>query len=79
MAGKIKHDAVKIRDVINVAHNTMNRNSSPLELGDEYWAMRDAIVQAELLITRMLNFDLSVVHPHKVKSFYKIELKKIFQ
>lgn len=44
----------------------MNRNSSPLELGDEYWAMRDAIVQAELLITRMLNFDLTVVHPHKV-------------
>lgn len=67
MAGKIKHDAVKIRDVINVAHNTMNRNSSPLELGDEYWSMRDAIVQAELLITRMLNFDLTVVHPHKVK------------
>jgi len=28
--------------------------------------MRDAIVQAELLITRMLKFDLSCDHPHKV-------------
>lgn len=78
MAGKIKHDAVKIRDVINVAHNTMNRNSSPLELGDEYWSMRDAIVQAELLITRMLNFDLTVVHPHKVNRFFFLNYKTSF-
>lgn len=78
MAGKIKHDAVKIRDVINVAHNTMNRNSSPLELGDEYWSMRDAIVQAELLITRMLNFDLTVVHPHKYMLHYMKSLQEWF-
>ena len=42
------------------------KGASPLELGDEYWTMRDAIVQAELLITRMLKFDLSCDHPHKV-------------
>lgn len=66
LAGKLKDDPVKIRDVINVAHCTLNRGASPLELCDEYWAMRDGIVQAELLITRMLKFDLSVVHPHKV-------------
>lgn len=67
LAGKLKDDPVKIRDVINVAHNTLNKGSTPLELGDEYWAMRDGIVQAELLITRMLKFDLNVVHPHKVR------------
>lgn len=39
---------------------------NPLDLGDEYWAMRDGIVQAELLITRMLKFDMNVEHPHKV-------------
>lgn len=37
-----------------------------MDLGDEYWAMRDGIVQAELLITRMLKFDMNVEHPHKV-------------
>lgn len=68
LAGKIKDDPIKIRDVINVAHNTLNKCSNPLELGDEYWAMRDGIVQAELLIARMLKFDLNVVHPHKVSS-----------
>lgn len=66
LAGKIKDDPIKIRDVINVAHNTLHKGSQPLELSDEYWAMRDGIVQAELLITRMLKFDLNVVHPHKV-------------
>lgn len=70
MAGKLKDDPVKIRDVINVAHNTLNKGSTPLELGDEYWAMRDGIVQAELLITRMLKFDLNVVHPHKVMNLF---------
>lgn len=66
LAGKIKDENVKIRDVINVAHATMNRNSPPLELNEDYWTMRDSIVQAELLITRVLKFDLSAVHPHKV-------------
>lgn len=70
LAGKVKDDTLKIRDIINVAHNTLNRGSSPLEIGDEYWNMRDAIVQAELLIMRMLKFEVSIVHPHKYMLHY---------
>lgn len=66
LSSKIKDDSIKIRDIINVAHNTLNRGAPPLELSDEYWMMRDTIVQAELLITRVLKFDLNTVHPHKV-------------
>lgn len=51
-----------------MARDTIHRGSSPLELGDEYWNMRDAIVQAELLIMRMLKFEVNIVHPHKVNS-----------
>lgn len=69
---------MKIRDVINVAHSTLNRGSNPLDLGDEYWAMRDGIVQAELLITRMLKFDFSVVHPHKYMLHYMKSLQDWF-
>ncbi|GAB0094633.1 cyclin-related protein FAM58A [Sergentomyia squamirostris] len=75
LAGKLKDDPVKIRDVINVTHNTLNRGSAPLELDDEYWAFRDAIIQAELLITRMLKFDLSTVHPHKYMLHYMKSLQ----
>lgn len=78
LAGKIKDDPVKIRDVINVAHNTLNRGSGPLELGDEYWSMRDAIVQAELLITRMLKFELNFTHPHKYMLYYMKSLQDWF-
>lgn len=51
---------------------------SPLELNDEYWAIRDAIVQAELLITRMLKFDLNIVHPHKYMLHYIKSLQEWF-
>ncbi|XP_067631662.1 cyclin-Q [Eurosta solidaginis] len=75
LAGKIKDDPVKIRDVINVTHNTLNRGSQPLELGDEYWSIRDAIVQAELLIARTLKFDLNIEHPHKYLLYYMKSLQ----
>nr|AAN71660.1 SD14834p [Drosophila melanogaster] len=71
LAGKIKEDeSVKIRDVINVAYCTLNRGNDPVDLNDEYWSMRDAIVQAELLITRTLCFDLNIDLAHKYLLHY---------
>lgn len=66
----MKEDPLKIRDIINVTHNTLQRGSTPLEIGDEYWNMRDAIVQAELLIMRVLKFEVSINHPHKYMLHY---------
>lgn len=62
----MKNAEVKLRDVINVSHGTLFRDSSPLELTDKYWAMRDAIFQAELLIMRMIKFQFSIPDPFKV-------------
>lgn len=71
MASKLNNVTLKLRDVINVAHNTLLRSSSPLELSEKYWAMRDAIVQAELLIMRMIKFKLNVSDPIKVSILYQ--------
>jgi len=66
LAGKIESQLIKIRDVINVTRGTLNRKSSPLDLGDAYWALRESIVQMELLLIRVLKFDLTIHHPQKV-------------
>ena len=36
------------------------RNLEPLSLGDEYWNIRDAIVQTELLVLRMVAWQVTV-------------------
>lgn len=59
-------ESYKLRDVINVAHQTLHRGSAPLDLKDEYWARRDAVVQAELLVMRVLKFQVKTPLPHKV-------------
>lgn len=40
--------------------------SEPLELDSRFWALRDSIVQCELLMLRVLRFHVSFQHPHKV-------------
>lgn len=64
----MKDNNLKIRDIMNTAYSTLHRGASPLELGEQYWSMRDAIVQAELLIMRMLKFEVMPEHPHKVRN-----------
>ncbi len=45
---------------------TLHPKREPLDIGEEYWAMRDSVVQTELLIMRMLQFQVNFSHPHKV-------------
>ncbi|KAK4020879.1 cyclin-Q [Daphnia magna] len=56
IASKQQDEPVKIRDLINVVHRTLNRDTDVLDLSEEYWNYRDSIVQAELLTMRMINF-----------------------
>lgn len=46
IASKQQDEPLKIRDLINVVHRTLNRDSDILDLTDEYWSYRDSIVQA---------------------------------
>lgn len=44
-----------------------NPSSEPLELDSRFWELRDSIVQCELLVLRVLRFQVSFQHPHKVR------------
>lgn len=79
MAGKIEdNDHLRIRDIINVVHTTLHRNQEPLNLGNEYYNMREAIVQAELFVLRLLKFRTTFDHPHKYLLHYLKSLKDWF-
>lgn len=56
IASKQQDEPVKIRDLINVTHRTLNRDADVLDLAEQYWNYRDSIVQAELLAMRMICF-----------------------
>jgi len=75
LGGKTEDNHLKLRDVINVVHSVLHKTLDPLPLGDQYWNMRDAIVQAELLVLRMCQFGVKFSHPHKYLLHYLKSLK----
>ena len=75
IAGKSEDDHLKLRDVINTVHSVLHKTLEPLPLGDQYWNMRDAIVQCELQVLRMCQFGVKFNHPHKFLLHYLKSLK----
>ena len=56
IAGKVEDDYIRLRDLINVSLTTLKGTKDPPELDSEYYATREAIVEAELFLLRMINF-----------------------
>ncbi|XP_066985898.1 cyclin-Q [Macrobrachium rosenbergii] len=75
LASKVEDDDIKIRDIINVGINCVRRESPPLPL-EPYFALRDSLIQAELLLMRVLGFKLKVDLPHKYLLHYVESLKE---
>ncbi|XP_015362452.1 cyclin-Q isoform X2 [Marmota marmota marmota] len=75
LAGKVEEQHLRTRDIINVSNRYFNPSSEPLELDSRFWELRDSIVQCELLMLRVLRFQVSFQHPHKYLLHYLISLK----
>ncbi|XP_012864027.3 cyclin-Q [Echinops telfairi] len=75
LAGKVEEQHLRTRDIINVSNRYFNSGSEPLELDARFWELRDSIVQCELLILRVLRFQVSFQHPHKYLLHYLISIK----
>lgn len=66
LASKIEEDPIKLRDIINVSYATLHPELEHLQLDDKYQALKNSVLQTELVIVRELSFDLAFEHPHKV-------------
>ncbi|XP_063102640.1 cyclin-Q isoform X6 [Cavia porcellus] len=75
LAGKVEEQHLRTRDIINVSNRYFNPSSEPLELDSRFWELRDSIVQCELLVLRVLRFQVSFQHPHKYLLHYLVSLK----
>ncbi|XP_029465062.1 cyclin-Q isoform X2 [Rhinatrema bivittatum] len=75
LAGKVEEQHLRTRDIINVSHRYLHPGSETLELDSHFWELRDSIVQCELLMLRLLNFQVSFQHPHKYLLHYLLSLK----
>ena len=78
VAGKAENDHLRLRDIINVSITSLKKIGEPMDLTDEYYATREAIVQAELFLLRMINFKTQVDHPHKYLLHFLKSLKEWF-
>merc|ERR1712137_1285213 len=70
LAGKAAEEHVKIRDILNVTHRTIHQDEPPLEVGEQYWQYREAIVRCELFIIRVLGFNLRATLPHTYLTYH---------
>jgi len=76
LAGKLEDQALKARDIINVAQATLRPGARPLDMDESYWSLRDSLIQAELLVLRMLRFNTAFEHPHKYLLHYLVALEE---
>lgn len=76
LASKVEEEHLKLRDIINVCYRSLHVNKSALEICDQYWSLRNGVIQCELLIVRVLSFNLSFDHPHKYLLHYLESLRE---
>lgn len=74
LASKVEDDDIKIRDIINVGVNCVRPDDPPLSL-DPYFTLRDSLIQAELLLMRVLGYKMKVDLPHRYLLHYIQSLK----
>lgn len=66
LAAKTRESPRQLRDVVNVGYRLMHPQKPPLSVGTLYEALRESVVQCELILLRHLQFDSTFNPPHKV-------------
>jgi len=78
LATKVEEQHTRLRDIVNVCHHTRHPDLKHLELNRHFWDLRDTIASCELLMLRVLQFDVTYIHPHKYMLHYLMSLSQLF-
>ncbi|ORX74898.1 hypothetical protein DL89DRAFT_264679 [Linderina pennispora] len=65
LATKITEEPRKQRDIINVGYKIANPSQAFLAVGDTLNALRETMDKAELVVLRVLGFNVDVDLPHR--------------
>ena len=79
LATKVEEKHTRLRDIVNVCYQTRHPDKPVLELNSHFWNLRDTIASCELLLLRVLKFDVVYDHPHKYLLHYLMSLSKLFR
>ncbi|XP_002738178.1 cyclin-Q-like [Saccoglossus kowalevskii] len=75
LAAKVCEQQIRLRDILNVCYRTLHTDRPPLEINDEYWELRESLANCELLMLRVLKFQIAFELPHKYLLHYLVSLK----
>ncbi|KAK9723065.1 hypothetical protein K7432_002174 [Basidiobolus ranarum] len=64
LACKTTEVSRKVRDIINVGYRLLHPTESPLRIGEAYWKMKDSLLSSELIVLRILRFEVDVELPY---------------
>ncbi|XP_077984189.1 cyclin-Q-like [Glandiceps talaboti] len=70
LAAKVCEQQIRLRDIINVCYGTLHKDKPALEVDSKYWELRESVVTCELLMLRVLKFQIAFELPHKYLLHY---------
>jgi hypothetical protein len=75
LACKVENEKRRMRDIINVVQQSIERDAELLDMDEKYFTYKNGIVQTELFMMRILEFQVNYVHPHRYLVHYLRELQ----
>ncbi|CAG7734187.1 unnamed protein product [Allacma fusca] len=75
LACKVENEKRRMRDIINVVQQSIERDAELLDMDEKYFAYKNGIVQSELFMMRILEFQVNYTHPHRYLVHYLRELQ----
>ncbi|XP_070559743.1 cyclin-Q-like [Ptychodera flava] len=76
LASKVCEEQVRLKDIVKVCYRTLHKDEPPSELSNTYIELRESIARGELLILRVLKFQVAFTMPHNYLQLYMKSMRE---